>query len=201
MNRIVHKHRKEIDSSEKANKETNIPMKQHSQTMQWKVMSVSRLMVYKLSSGSPTVEIPPNAVIVDYFKKFGKVEKLIITNTNEGLVEFETDEIVRDILSQKRHELETCAIEINSIPIHSRFRSEPDFQYLLFYICEVQKPKDLFMDRIPQLKRAPIKLFNESGRAGILGYTIFKEAKDALNLSVLFYDKWKFELSSVEEEE
>lgn len=57
------------------------------------------------------------------------------------------------------------------------------------------------MDRIPQLKRAPIKLFDESGRIGILGYTIFKEAREALNLSVLFYDKWKFELSSVEEEE
>ncbi|VUZ45509.1 unnamed protein product, partial [Hymenolepis diminuta] len=57
------------------------------------------------------------------------------------------------------------------------------------------------MDRISQLKRAPIKLYNESRRIGILGYTIFKEAKDALNLSVLFYDRWKFELSSVEEEE
>lgn len=79
-------------------------------------------MVYKLSSGSPNVEIPSNEAIMDYFKKFGKVEKLIITSTNEGLIEFETIQTVRDILSRKKHEFETCAIEIKSIPIHSRFR-------------------------------------------------------------------------------
>ncbi|VUZ45510.1 unnamed protein product, partial [Hymenolepis diminuta] len=90
--------------------------------MEWKIMSASRLIAYKLSSGSPNIEIPPNEAIVDYFKKFGKVEKLIITSTNEGLVEFKTVETVRDVLSQKKHEFEACAFEIKSIPIHSRFK-------------------------------------------------------------------------------
>lgn len=80
-------------------------------------MSPTRLIAYELLTKSPNVKCPPNAIIKQYFERFGIIRNLIISNPNQGLVEFETVDAANSVVSNGQHYIEEREAVVNCIPM------------------------------------------------------------------------------------
>ncbi|VDO03489.1 unnamed protein product [Rodentolepis nana] len=164
-------------------------------------MSLTRLLVYKLHAKSTVAKYPSNEAIVHYFAKFGIIRSLIFSNSIEGLVEFETVDAVNTIMSSGQHSINEYEVVINSIPVNISSRTEQEFQYLRYEVCEVNPPNDEFLDLKPELKKARLKLFSKPHRIGLLGFNINKEAQVAAKVKIPEHQGWSVKLSVVDEKE
>ncbi|VUZ45512.1 unnamed protein product, partial [Hymenolepis diminuta] len=164
-------------------------------------MSTTRLIAYELLTKSPDVKCPPNKTIIQYFERFGIIKNLIILNSNQGLVEFKTVDAANSVISHGQHYIEEREAVVNCISMDPPSKTEPNFQYLRYEICEVNPPNDGFLDLTPELRKAQLKLFNVSLRTGLLGFNTDKEAKAAIKLKIPEFQGWKVTLSIVDEKE